>query len=76
MALTMLAIPFLILGVFITPYVQGAERCFNLNFISKNPLCFEAASNMPEIVKYGSLVFAFVLIYTGRHLMRRANAQK
>ncbi|MDP2410862.1 MAG: hypothetical protein Q8M26_11325 [Pseudolabrys sp.] len=76
MALTMLAIPFLILGVFINPYTQGAERCFNLNFISKTPFCFEASSNMPEIVQYGSLMFAFVLIYTGRHLMRRGHAQK
>ena len=76
MVLTLLAIPFLILGVFITPYTQAAERCFNLNFFSKVPLCFEAASSMPEILKYGSLVVGFALIYTGRYLMRRAHAQQ
>jgi hypothetical protein len=72
MLLTMFALPFLILGIFITPYSLANARCFSVSFVSKSPFCFELASNMPEIVKYGSLLLGFALIYLGRQQIRRA----
>lgn len=76
MLLTILALPLLILGVFVTPYTIATGRCFTIGLISKSPFCFEAASNMPEILKYGSLALGFALIYAGRHQIRRAKGQK
>ena len=62
MGLTILAIPLIMLGVFIKPYTQENTRCFNL--VGK-VYCFEQSSQMPEIVKYGSVVLGFALLYAG-----------
>lgn len=72
MGLTILAIPFILLGVFIRPYSAGAERCFNIELLSKTAYCFEQGSQMPEIVKYGSMVIGIALIYAGRRQIKRA----
>jgi hypothetical protein len=75
MVLTLLAIPFIILGLFITPYSLATARCFSINFVSKSPFCFEQTSNMPEIVKYGCLLAGFALIYAGRQQIRRGRGR-
>lgn len=75
MGLTLLAIPFLVLGVFIKPYEEATLRCFKVEFLSKAPYCFEQASMMPEIVKYGCVAIAFALIYAGRRQVRRAREE-
>lgn len=72
MGLTLLAIPFILLGVFIRPYSAGAERCFRVEFLSKAAYCFEHASYMPEIVKYGCMAVGIALIYMGRSQIKRA----
>jgi hypothetical protein len=68
MGLTILAIPLIMLGVFIKPYSQDNTRCFNL--VGK-VYCFEQSSQMPEIVKYGSVVLGFALLYAGRRQIKR-----
>ena len=72
MVLTMLALPLLFLGVFIKPYAVEATRCISVSFISKQAFCFEAASSMPEVIKYGCVAAGFALIYAGRRQIRRA----
>jgi hypothetical protein len=71
MALTILAIPFLVLGVFINPTTQQDQRCFSLNAVSKTPYCFAQGSIMPETIKYGSVAIGFALLFAGRQRIRR-----
>ena len=68
MALTILAIPFLLLGVFVSPTTQQAQRCLT---IGKEAFCFEQGSSMPETIKYGSVLIGFGLLYAGRRQIRR-----
>jgi len=75
MGLTILAIPFIILGVFIRPYEVGAERCFKVEVLSKAAYCFEHASYMPEIVKYGCMAIGIALIYAGRRQIKQARGE-
>jgi hypothetical protein len=72
MGLTLLAIPFILLGVFIKPYSAGAERCLNVEFLSKAAYCFEQGSYWPEVVKYGCMAIGVALIYAGRQQIKRA----
>jgi hypothetical protein len=71
MGLTILAIPFLILGVFMKPYSQDASRCFTVSFTGTGAYCFEQGSIMPEAIKYGSVAIGFALLYAGRRQIRR-----
>jgi len=75
MGLTILAIPFILLGVFIRPYEAGAERCFKIELLSKGAYCFEQASMMPEIVKYGCMAVGIALIYAGRRQIKQARGE-
>jgi len=68
MALTILAIPFLLLGVFVSPTTQQGQRCLN---VGKEAYCFEQTSHMPETIKYGSVLLGFGLLYLGRRQIRR-----
>lgn len=76
MGLTILALPFIIFGAFVKPYAAGVNRCFAVNFLAREPFCFDAASSMPEVIKYGSLLLGFALIYAGRQQIRRAKQGK
>jgi len=76
MLLTLLALPFIVLGAFISPHTVGNERCFTVAFLSRSPFCFEQGSYMPEIVKYGCLLLGFALIYAGRQQIKRARGLK
>jgi ACR3 family arsenite efflux pump ArsB len=76
MGLTILAIPLIILGVFIKPYALENSRCISVSFASARPFCFERASNMPEVIKYGSVLAGFALIYAGRLQIRRQRGGK
>jgi hypothetical protein len=71
MGLTILAIPLILLGVFIKPYSQDNLRCLSLAFASARPYCFEQNSNLPEVIKYGSVLVGFGLLYLGRRQIRR-----
>jgi hypothetical protein len=72
MALTILSIPFIVLGVLINPYSLESTRCFTVRFISQAAYCFEQGSNMPETIKYGSVLAGFALLYAGRRQIKRA----
>jgi hypothetical protein len=69
MGLTILAIPLIILGVFLKPYALENSRC--ISFASVGPYCFASDSNMPEMIKYGSALAGFALLYAGRLQLRR-----
>jgi hypothetical protein len=71
MALTLLAIPFIVLGVFLGPYTQGDQRCVAVRAASASALCFEQGSNMPETIKYGLVAVGFGLLYLGRSQIKR-----
>jgi hypothetical protein len=71
MGLTILAIPFLILGVLASPYALDGKRCFGVGSGHKNGYCFEQGSQMPETVKYGSMLLGFGLLYLGRRQIKR-----
>ena len=71
MALTILAIPLIMLGVFIKPYSQDNARCLSLGFIGRGAYCFEQGSSMPETIKYGSVLLGFALLYAGRRQIKR-----
>jgi hypothetical protein len=71
MALTILAIPLLVLGVFIKPYSLQDQRCFNISVVSSGAYCFEQSSIMPETIKYGSVLIGFALLFAGRQQIRR-----
>ena len=68
MGLTILAIPLIILGVFLKPYSLENSRC--LSFVG-GPYCFAADSNLPEVIKYGSVLAGFALLYAGRLQLKR-----
>jgi hypothetical protein len=40
------------------------------------PYCFAADSNIPEIIKYGSALAGFALLYTGRLQLKRQRDRK
>ena len=69
MGLTILSIPFIALGVFLKPYVLENSRC--IGFAGLGPYCFEQASSMPEVIKYGSVAVGFALLYAGRLQIKR-----
>ena len=71
MGLTILAIPLIILGVFLKSYTTENARCININFAGARPYCFEQGSNMPEMIKYGSVLAGFALLYAGRLQIKR-----
>ena len=71
MGLTILAIPLILLGVFIKPYAVGNTRCISAKFVAARPFCFEQGSQMPEIIKYGSVAVGFALLYAGRLQIKR-----
>jgi hypothetical protein len=74
MGLTILAIPFLVLGVFLKPYVLENSRCISVG--ASGPYCFARDSNMPDVIKYGSVVAGFVLLYAGRLQINRQRSGK
>ena len=76
MGLTILAIPLIVLGIFIKPYSAENLRCFSVGFASARPYCFEQGSNLPEVIKYRSVLAGFALLYAGRlHIKRQRNGK-
>lgn len=71
MLLTMLAIPFMLAGIFMKPYAVEGARCVAIGFISREPLCFPEGSLGPDLIRYGALAVGFALIYAGRAQIRR-----
>ena len=71
MGLTILAIPLILLGIFIKPYAVDNSRCISVAFAGTRPYCFEQGSNLPEVIKYGCLLAGFALIYAGRIQIKR-----
>lgn len=71
MALTILAIPLLVLRVLTSPYTMQGQRCFTVGFADKGGYCFEQGSHMPETIKYGVVTAGFVLLYAGRRQIQR-----
>jgi hypothetical protein len=69
MGLTILAIPLILLGIFIKPYTVDNSRC--ISFAGARPYCFKQSSNLPEVIKYGCLLAGFALIYAGRMQIKR-----
>lgn len=76
MALTILSIPFLIIGVMLNPYTQGTQRCVAVKAGAANAYCFEQGSTMPETIKYGSVAIGFGLLYAGRRQIKRRREGK
>ena len=76
MGLTILAIPLIVLGVFIKPYSAENQRCISVSFASARPYCFAQDSNAPELIKYGSVLAGFALIYAGRLQIKRQRGRK
>ena len=76
MGLTILAIPLIMLGVFIKPYSLDNSRCLSIAFAGPRPYCFEQNSNLPEVIKYGSVLAGFALLYAGRLQIRRQRGGK
>jgi len=75
MGLTILSIPFIVLGIFLKPYSLDNARCIGVNFVRSQPYCFAQDSQMPEIIKYGSVVVGFALLYAGRLQIKRQRGQ-
>jgi hypothetical protein len=71
MALTILAIPLLVMGVLISPNTMQGQRCFSVGFSNQGGYCFEQGSQMPETIKYGLVAAGFVLLYAGRRQIQR-----
>jgi len=71
MGLTILSIPLIALGVFLKPYTLENSRCINISFLRSQPSCFAQDSQMPEIIKYGSVAIGFALLYAGRMQIKR-----
>jgi hypothetical protein len=71
MSLTILAIPLILLGIFLKPYTVDNSRCISVGFAGARPYCFEQGSQLPEVIKYGSLLAGFALIYAGRVQIKR-----
>ena len=76
MGLTILSIPFIALGVFLKPYSLENSRCFNVSFVRSQPYCFPQDSQIPEIVKYGSVAIGFALLYAGRVQIKRRRGRE
>jgi hypothetical protein len=76
MGLTILAIPLIMLGVFIKPYAVENTRCISLAFTGARPYCFEQSSNLPEVIKYGSALLGFALLYAGRRQIKRQRGRE
>ena len=76
MGLTILAIPVILLGIFIKPYAVDSSRCISVSFTGARPYCFEQGSNLPEVIKYGCLLAGFALIYAGRMQIKRQRDQQ
>ena len=76
MGLTILAIPFIVFGVFVKPYAVDSSRCIGVKFVAARPFCFEQSSQMPEIIKYGSVAVGFALLYAGRLQIKRQRDRK
>jgi hypothetical protein len=76
MGLTILAIPLILLGIFIKPYAVDSSRCISVSFTGARPYCFEQGSNLPEAIKYGCLLAGFALIYAGRMQIKRQRDQQ
>ena len=74
MGLTILDIPLIILGVFLKQYALENSRC--ISFARAGPYCFASDSNMPEVIKYGSALAGFALLYAGRLQLRRQRDRK
>ena len=75
MGLTILSIPLIALGVFLKPYTLENSRCINISVLRSQPYCFAQDSQMPEIIKYGSVVAGFALLYAGRRQIKRQRGQ-
>ena len=71
MALTILAIPLLVMGVLTSPYTMQGQRCFTVGFAGKGGYCFEQGSHMPETIKYGLVLAGFASLYAGRRQIQR-----
>jgi hypothetical protein len=71
MALTILAIPFLFVGVISSFYTLDAAPCFTVGFSGKGGICFAPGSPMPEVIKYGCVAVGFALLYAGRLQINR-----
>jgi hypothetical protein len=69
MGFTILAIPLIILGVFLKPYSLENSRCISV--AGARPYCFTADSSLPEVIKYGSALAGFALLYAGRLQLKR-----
>jgi hypothetical protein len=69
MGFTILAIPLIILGVFLKPFALENSRC--IGFAGAGPYCFAADSSLPEVIKYGSAAAGFALLYAGRLQLKR-----
>jgi hypothetical protein len=69
MDLTILAIPLILLGIFLKPYTVDGSRCISVGFAGA--YCFEQGSKLPEVIKYGCLLAGFALIYAGRMQIKR-----
>jgi hypothetical protein len=67
---------FLILGVLLNPFDQGAQRCIGVKKGGADALCFELGSKVPETIKYGAVAIGFLLIYAGRRQMKRRREGK
>ena len=66
---TILAIPLILLGIFLKPYTVDNSRCISV--AGARPYCFEQGSRLPEVIKYGCLLAGFALIYAGRVQIKR-----
>ena len=76
MGLTILAIPFLILGVLLSPFNQGLQRCIAVKKGAADAFCFEQGSKAPEAIKYGAVAVGFLLIYAGRRQLKRRRGDR
>ena len=76
MGLTILSIPLIALGVFLKPYSLENSRCFNVSLLRAQPYCFAQDSQMPEIIKYGSVAVGFALLYAGRLQIKRQRGRE
>jgi hypothetical protein len=76
MGLTILAIPLIMLGVFIKPYAMENTRCISVRFAGAQPYCFEKDSSLPEVIKYGSALAGFALLYAGRRQIKRQRGRE
>ena len=75
MALTFLAIPFIILGALIKPYSLDSARCFTISVVGGDTYCYAAGSLIPDMIKYGCFLLGIALVYAGRQQIKRARGQ-